>query len=141
MPPSSASITIPVEPMGAPRMTQRDRWALRPAVVKYHAFKDVVRLHANQNPEFMEMLESGTVIDLSWRAFISMPASWSKKKKLLNSGAAHRQKPDRDNIDKAILDTLFKDDCGVAHGTLSKRWDDGLGARLEITITCLTQTQ
>ena len=48
------------------------------------------------------------------------------------AGALHRAKPDRDNIDKAILDALFTDDSGIAAGHLEKRWDDGGGPRLEI---------
>ncbi len=39
-------ITVHIEPMGAPRMTQRDRWAKRPCVLRYHAFKDVLRASA-----------------------------------------------------------------------------------------------
>jgi Holliday junction resolvase RusA-like endonuclease len=53
------------------------------------------------------------------------------------SGTLHRQKPDRDNIDKGILDALFKSDCGVAGGTIVKRWDDGKGPRIEIHVTTL----
>jgi Holliday junction resolvase RusA-like endonuclease len=47
-------------------------------------------------------------------------------------GQPHRAKPDRDNIDKAILDALFPDDSVVAEGYLCKLWDDGKGARIEI---------
>jgi len=41
------------------------------------------------------------VIDVSWDAYLPMPKSWSKKKKSAMAGRPHRQKPDRDNIDKA----------------------------------------
>lgn len=43
----------------------------------------------------------------------------------------HRAKPDRDNIDKALLDALFNDDSGIASGLIEKRWDDGNGPRIE----------
>ena len=40
----------------------------------------------------------------------------------------HRSKPDRDNIDKAVLDVLFAGstggDSGIARGTVEKRWAD-----------------
>ena len=47
-------------------------------------------------------------------------------------GRIHRAKPDRDNIDKSVLDALMQEDSGVACGLMIKRWDDGEGARLEI---------
>ena len=46
---NTPSFLIPVTPMGAPRQTQRDKWAKRPVVVRYHAFRDVVRLTCNLN--------------------------------------------------------------------------------------------
>lgn len=63
-----------------------------------------------------------------------MPASWSKKRKAEMAGRPHRQKPDRDNIDKAILDSLFDKDEGIAFGTTAKYWDDGQGARIELVL-------
>lgn len=45
------------------------------------------------------------------------------------AGRYHLQKPDRDNIDKVVLDVLqelgwFADDSSVASGILIKRWAD-----------------
>lgn len=37
-------------PLPKPRMTQRDRWAKRPAVLRYRAFCDEVRLRAWRCP-------------------------------------------------------------------------------------------
>lgn len=116
---------VAIEPMGAPRMTQRDKWAKRPVVVAYHAYADRLRAACGGRPE-----NPATV---SWRAFFTMPASWSKAKKKAHAGQPHRAKPDRDNIDKGVLDSLWEQDCGIASGTLAKFWDDGRGARLEIT--------
>jgi len=47
-------------------------------------------------------------------------------------GTLHRVKPDRDNIDKAVLDCLFKEDSAIAAGTIKKAysWEP----RLEIVI-------
>ena len=39
----------PIIPLGKPRMTQRDKWAKRPAVLRYRAFKDECRLHGRDN--------------------------------------------------------------------------------------------
>lgn len=73
-------------------------------------------------------------LSLSWRAYFEIPASWSKKRQAEMAGQPHQQKPDRDNIDKAIMDALFDDDAGVAFGTTAKYWDDGKGARIELEL-------
>ena len=120
-------VTVLGEPVGKPRMTQRDKWAERPAVVKYRAWADRARATA---PSII--LEPK---DVSWTAYFDLPASYSKKKRAALAGQPHRLKPDRDNMDKAVLDSLFAQDCTVSDGTLRKRWDDGRGPRIEITIT------
>lgn len=119
------SLIIPIKPMGKPRMTQRDRWAKRDCVLRYHAFRDEMRLRVgNKIPS--------DIVRLSWIAYLPIPKSWSKKKKAEMAGQYHRQKPDRDNIDKAILDSLFSEDCMIAAGQITKRWDDGDGPRIEL---------
>jgi len=75
------------------------------------------------------------VHSLSWTAYFPMPESWSKKRKTAMRGQAHYSKPDRDNVDKAILDALFEQDSGISNGTLAKLWDDGKGPRIEITMS------
>lgn len=119
-------IVAEVVPMGAPRMTQRDRWKKRPCVLRYHAFKDALRAQVGPVPD--------GVNSLSWIAYMPIPKSWPKWKKKDMAGKLHDQKPDRDNIDKAILDALFKDDRKVATGRLTKRWDDGNGPRIHLTL-------
>lgn len=121
------------EPMGKPRMTQRDKWKKRPVVLRYRAWADLARASVPV-PASRFIADPLTV---SWTAYLPMPKSWSCKKKDFMRGTLHRQKPDRDNIDKAILDALFTSDCGVAAGTLVKRWDDGRGPRVEVEVTTL----
>lgn len=121
------SFIVLIEPMGAPRMTQRDKWKKRPVVLRYFAFKDKMRAACKRI-----MTAPATV---SWTAYFPMPESWSAKKKAAMSGKPHCTKPDRDNVDKAILDALFEQDQCVATGTITKRWDDGLGARIEIFVS------
>lgn len=125
-------VTFRVVPMGKPRMTQRDRWKKRDVVVRYHAFKDQLRAHLVEMPHLRRLLESGTVFGLSWTAYLPMPESWPKKRKAQMTGELHQAKPDRDNIDKALLDALFTEDSGIATGRIEKRWDDGKGPRIEI---------
>lgn len=122
------TFTIPGDPIGAPRMTQLDKWKQRPCVVRYRAWKDAARLAAGQLPP------SDQIESVSWVAVFSMPASWSKKKRAAMVGQLHRQKPDRDNIDKAVLDALFPDDEQIAKGMIEKRWGiaEGLTVVIEI---------
>ena len=41
-------IVFEIKPLGKPRMTQRDRWAKRPCVNRYYAYKDHLTLLANK---------------------------------------------------------------------------------------------
>ena len=119
--------TCMVTPLGKPRMTRRDRWKNRECVSRYHSFKDEFRSLLNGKIPFPHQIKS-----VSWIAYLPIPESWSKKKKAEMAGTIHQQKPDRDNIDKAILDSLFGDDSHVAVGLIGKFWDDGKGPRIEI---------
>lgn len=117
-----------VVPVGKPRMTRRDKWKKRPCVMRYREFADKLRA-------CFAGVDLIDVHSLSWLAYFPMPKSWSKKKKEYMRGMGHYNKPDRDNCDKAILDSLFDQDSGISHGTLTKLWDDGNGPRIEITIS------
>jgi len=92
-------------------MTQRDRWKKRDCVVRYHAFKDEVRLRG---------IELGDKVVAEFR--VPMPKSWSKKKKSDMAGQPHQQKPDIDNFLKSLLDACFDDDSKVWSVTATKRW-------------------
>lgn len=119
--------TIPLAPMGKPRMTQRDKWKKRPCVERYRAWMDSARPFI---PKDLPENPSG----LSWKAYFPLPKSYSQKKRDILSGTLHREKPDRDNIDKGVCDFLFKQDKGIAFGRLEKFWDDGRGPRIEIIV-------
>lgn len=121
-------ITVPVVPLGKPRMTRADAWKRRECVQSYWNFKDELRLRLGRSSVSIPHLIKG----VSWFAYFPIPKSWSKKKASEMAGTIHQVKPDRDNIDKAILDSLFGDDSGVAIGLTGKFWDDGEGARIEI---------
>lgn len=116
--------------LGKPRMTQRDRWANRPCVLRFWQFKDRLIEQFIQKFGYIP----GSPVSLSWTAYIQFPKSYSKMKRETLAGKDHRQKPDRDNIDKGILDALFKEDKSVSSGTLRKLWDDGNGPRIEMSI-------
>jgi len=113
--------------MGKPRMTQRDKWKKRECVVRYRNWCDRVRAAVGDS---LPAAESVTRLD--WTACFRPPKSWSKKKHLAAIGTLHRNKPDRDNIDKAVLDCLFAQDSGIACGDIRKVW--GWNDGIEITI-------
>ncbi len=120
--------TILGAPMGKPRQTQSDKWKKRPCVVRYRAWADSARAAAPKD------LPSQP-IEVSWVAYLPMAKSWRKPLRDALRGQLHRHKPDRDNIDKAVCDALWKDDSVIAKGSIEKRWDDGNGPRIELSIT------
>jgi Holliday junction resolvase RusA-like endonuclease len=114
-------IEIAVEPMGKPRMTQRDKWAKRKVVVRYFEYCDALRL----------ALPGFVVPDrLVLRFSIAMPKSWSKKKRVLLKGKPHTQKPDIDNLAKAFMDALADDDSYIYSLTAEKYWDESGSIRV-----------
>ena len=98
-------------PNTKPRMTQRDRWAKRPCVLKYFAFKDEVKLNKIELPEAYHVI-----------FILPMPKSWGKKKKADMDGQPHKQTPDKDNLEKALLDAIYGDDSHKWDGRATKMW-------------------
>jgi Holliday junction resolvase RusA-like endonuclease len=78
------------------------------------------------------------VLSLSWTAYFVPPASWSKTKQAAAIGTLHRSKPDRDNIDKAILDAMFDEDCAIADGEIKKFWGTVACVEIVIVMECNT---
>lgn len=106
-----------ITPVPAPRMTRRDKWAKRPCVVRYHAYRDLVRIN-------FEAHSSALKAPYLLVATFAMPASWSGKKRALNRNQPHLQKPDKDNLEKAFLDALLENDSEVWAGMVAKLWGD-----------------
>ena len=107
-----------ITPVGKPRMTRADTWKKRPCVAKYWDFKD-------------NLLKDDVLVNQARKLLLSpyklifwlpMPRSWSKKKKRSHDGQPHKQKPDKDNLEKAFLDALLGDDSAVWSGWVEKRW-------------------
>ena len=109
--------------MGKVRMSRADVWRKRTCVTKYWEFKD--RLVAQAKEQNFEL---GDMFCIKFT--IEMPKSWSKKKKLLMSGTPHQQKSDLDNMIKAVMDCLLKDDSTVWLITGMKCW--GESSEIEI---------
>ena len=103
-----------ITPVPKPRMTQRDRWSKREPVLNYLAFKDECKLKGVTIPEC-----NYHVIFV-----IPMPKSWSNKKRGEMKGKPHQQRPDKDNLEKGLLDAVLKEDCRVWDGRATKIWGE-----------------
>lgn len=125
------NFTVRGDVIAKPRMTQRDKWKKRKCVVDYYAYADKVRAVVLEKG--IKLPEHKQVVDLSWTAWFEVPSSMAKIAKTM-IGSLHKAKPDRDNIDKAVLDILFPNgDSGVACGTIGKFY--GTESRIDISIT------
>lgn len=113
--------TYDILPMGKPRMTQRDKFTKRIATSRYWAFKAEVRLRGVTVPEH------GYHVTF----VLPMPASWSAKKRAEMDGKPHQQKPDKDNLEKALLDAIYDDDARVWDGRVTKLWGEKGLIRIE----------
>lgn len=101
-----------IEPYPKPRQSRSDKWNVRPCVLRYRTFKDQVRAAGLELP-----LGGYHVVFL-----LKMPATWSNKKKQANHGQPHQQRPDKDNLEKALLDAVYGEDCRVWDGRTTKLW-------------------
>jgi len=106
---------IPVVPIGAPRMTKRDRWVIRPATTRYWAYRAVIQAHMNKNGWTV-----GTKLTITF--YIPMAKTWSQKKKDIMNKMFHDQVPDTDNLIKAFLDSTLSQDKKVAEIHAYKFW-------------------
>lgn len=113
-----------IEPMGAPRTVRSDTWRQRPVILRYHRFRDWVAVEMKKIDMDWSKLDTLTV-----DFYLPMSKTWSKKKKDLMFGKKHQQKPDIDNLVKAVLDSIFRggDDAQVSTIHASKYWSESSG--------------
>jgi Holliday junction resolvase RusA-like endonuclease len=108
-------ITVRINPCAKPRQTRSDVWKKRPIVLKYRKFADDLRAEFNRKRvEISDCLECQFIIQ--------MPKSWSKKKRAEMMGKPHQQRPDLDNLEKAVQDALCKEDSHIHKHKTSKVW-------------------
>ncbi len=99
-------------PVPKPRQTKSDKWKKRPCVVRYREYADRCR-------ELGMTVENGDRIIFH----IAMPPSWPKAKRAAMDGQPHRQRPDIDNLLKAVMDAVLPEDCSVWWvGSVKKFW-------------------
>lgn len=128
--PSLAFVRCFGEPMGKPRMTRSDKWKQRKCVVRYRQWADSLREAAGLTEKYTLMLGCQMLI----HAYFPIPNSWSRAAKEKMKGKPHLQKPDWDNVAKAVADALIANDHMIWSGLTTKYWDDGNGPRVEVWI-------
>jgi len=113
-------LIVHIAPMGKPRMTRRDRWAKRPAVLRYFAMKDeLIRAAKEQGFD----LGGSFLIEF----YIPIPKSTPKKKAKEIDVTKHDRRPDLDNLLKGVMDALLEED-GSVHTVLAKKyWTSSAG--------------
>lgn len=104
-----------ITPCTKPRMTRGDKWKkpMRPSVSRYWAFKEECQLKK------VSISESGAHVIFH----IPMPKSWREEMKREMHQMPHQQTPDIDNLLKAVLDAIYKDDSHIHDIQASKVWD------------------
>lgn len=108
-------IVIDMDPMPAPRMVRSDKWAKRPVVTRYFAWRQEFVMKCN-----VAGWKLGPVLKAVF--YIAMPDSWSKKKKEQMAFTPHQQRPDADNLTKAVGDAFGIDDGFVHTLDVRKMW-------------------
>lgn len=119
--------TIEGNPVGKPRMTQRDKWAKRDVVMRYRDWADKARASAPELPAAPK--------HLIVKAYLPVSASWSEKKKKAHFGQPHLKKPDIDNVCKSCMDSLFEQDCTIHKLVGEKYYEEKEGtAKCEVWV-------
>jgi Holliday junction resolvase RusA-like endonuclease len=113
-------VSVGVAPCSAPRMTRADAWKKRPVVLKYFAFKEEFKLKCNK-------LGIALNDEVYLRFHVQIPKTCKKKYK---EGQFHQEKPDIDNLCKAVMDSFGINDCRVHTLVASKYWSEN--PRIEI---------
>lgn len=94
-------------------MTRRDKWAKRPCVLRYWQFK-------RECHEARVNVTDGCTITF----VLPMPNSWPPDRRAEMNLQPHRQKPDIDNLTKALLDAIYSNDAHISKLTTIKLWGE-----------------
>lgn len=111
-----------VVPKGRPRF-YRGHAITPPQTVEYEKkVKEVAQAVMGTRPPFDEPAK------VYVKALMPIPKSWSKKKRMAAVGTPHLNKPDVDNLLKAVMDAMngvvYVDDSVVYSETCEKFYDD-----------------
>lgn len=131
------------------RQSQRDKWEMRPSVVKYRAWADTIRLIfkplALGGGDLVPELPALGAVHMTCLFDLPIPSSWAKwrkKEALEGSGAPiGHSTGDADNLAKGVADALNKlaylDDCQLVSISSAKRYSETPGAIIMIDFSPL----
>lgn len=102
----------PSKAVPAPRQSRRDTFRPRPPVMRYHALRDELRARKAFCPTPFHHLIF----------VLQMPSTWNRKQLVANEGMPHLHTPDRDNLEKAFLDSVLENDSHIFDGRVTKLW-------------------
>jgi Holliday junction resolvase RusA-like endonuclease len=124
---SNILMVFNIDPIGKPRMTSSDKWKVDPLHPdpKKRQRKPVTQYFRFKSNLITTCLEKGFKMpedDIHLIFVLPMPHSWPEKKKSQFDGSRHKQKPDSDNMIKAVLDCLMKEDKSVSDIRGTKFW-------------------
>lgn len=135
-------MTVTFEIHGKPFAKQRPKFSRRGKFVSTYTPKETVSFEQTVGMIGLEHFDvpiQGPV-RLEVLAIFKPAKSWSKKRRAEAMGQWHTQKPDKDNIEKAILDGLnriaYADDSQVASGGCDKIWGE-----VEKTVVTISSLQ
>lgn len=146
--PRKWTFVVKMKPIGKarakPRVRMKKKGRAGPAYKIWHQTPQ----KTVDGEEFIRMIarEAGVQMihgPVGMRVLALFPTNVSDTKKQkaekLAGGAWHMQKPDRDNVEKLVMDALsgiaYPDDCRSPHGTVTKRWVDRDLSEGSLTIT------
>ena len=106
-------VTFDITPIGYKRMTRFSKF--NPEMQAYYAYKGMVGALAVSKRFVLPDRFHVTFV-------LPMPPSWSKGKQSLMNGRPHQQKPDADNLLKALCDSLKTEDKTIWEVSVRKLW-------------------
>ena len=117
------SIEYNITPVPKPRMTRQDKWPNPPPKYKY---KEWPRPAVKKYRTFCNQCNLEKVILPCYGSHVTFvlpfPQSFSNKRKTKWIGKPHTQRPDLDNLLKALSDAVYGEDSGIYDIWATKRW-------------------
>ncbi|MCM3452767.1 RusA family crossover junction endodeoxyribonuclease [Heyndrickxia oleronia] len=126
-------LKIPIDPMGAVRMTTRGKY-IKANAQRYLMYKERIQWLARKQLKNKTPFAGPVEVRIWFN--MPIPKSWSKKKQNEAYGEYHTKKPDTDNLLKGVFDSLNKiawqDDNQVAKVIATKIYAEKSGIEIEI---------
>lgn len=117
------SVVYYILPLAAPRQSESDRWEPSERIKRYRTYCAKLKNLADDYER-----KGGIFLPIPYKMifYLPMAPSWSRKERERMFGEPHLQTPDKDNLEKGVLDAYFYQkkggDSHVWSGWAEKRW-------------------